>query len=240
MLRPSLTSPVPASPPQPSRPPARPPPQATSTWDFPQAVPAAGESVRAAAERALRLALGSSVSAYFVGNAPAAHWAVPAAADGRPATLFYHTAQLLPDSRPALEPAGVSGATELAWVTRGELAGVAGLSPDHAAYMSDALPGVRPSREPKLAIAEAYGRVAPPPRGGEEGKGGGVEGREGEPGAVPGGKGGAAGGKKVKSAATESKKKAAAGEGEKKQRKKGKDSDQPAAGGPGAGEPTAA
>jgi ADP-ribose pyrophosphatase YjhB (NUDIX family) len=59
------------------------------SWAFPHTQPEAGESVRAAAERALGQAIGPS-SVYFIGNAPMAHLPLESGDQG---TVFFMLAQ---------------------------------------------------------------------------------------------------------------------------------------------------
>jgi len=61
-------------------------------WEFPHVMVGEGETTRAAAERALKEAIGEGgFQPYFVGNAPAGHVAVPVGAG----TVFFHRCQLI-------------------------------------------------------------------------------------------------------------------------------------------------
>ncbi|KAK9834148.1 hypothetical protein WJX81_002814 [Elliptochloris bilobata] len=108
-------------------------------WRFPQTAQADGETMRAAAQRALEAALAPNpeLQTWFVGRSPCMHHPAAAAKDpktkpsksqsaegagegggGSCGTLFFHRAQLI-TGVPALR-AG-SGFTDYAWLTKAEL-----------------------------------------------------------------------------------------------------------------------
>jgi hypothetical protein len=62
---------------------------AVAPWQFPRAAPEAGETVRAAAERALADVVGDSIGRWFVGNAPIGH------CNTEDSTQFFMKAQIL-------------------------------------------------------------------------------------------------------------------------------------------------
>jgi ADP-ribose pyrophosphatase YjhB (NUDIX family) len=82
------------------------------SWHFPTAAVADGESLRAAALRAMQDTVGTSIEAFIFGNAPAGH----VEQDGE-RTFFMLGAVL--DGNAALQKGG--SALDFAWLTRAEL-----------------------------------------------------------------------------------------------------------------------
>ncbi len=106
-----------------------PAPGTSSGWGFPTVQHREGETVRAAAERALREAIGPA-AVFFIGNAPMGHLEVgpsPASASGGAAAaaapahgdmVFFLLAQVVNDP---WEVQVSAGAELHAWVTKSEL-----------------------------------------------------------------------------------------------------------------------
>ncbi|GJP35565.1 hypothetical protein CLOM_g11542 [Closterium sp. NIES-68] len=81
------------------------------TWHFPEKIYENEDSMRQCAERAAAASFGSSLSLYFVGNAPCAHAPLPAS------TAFFFRAQVMGGD---FEPAART-IKDFAWVSKSEL-----------------------------------------------------------------------------------------------------------------------
>ena len=94
-------------------------------WLFPQRQHTQGETMRQAAERVLQECTQAlePVQTYFLGNGPICHTTGGTSSPDRALPLFFHKAQLIKGS---LRPSGAAGASDYAWLSRGEILAQAG------------------------------------------------------------------------------------------------------------------